>query len=164
KAAWKEAEKQLIFLHDNTMKHASGEKWFPRTLQGDSLKLVVSDDWTSGFFPGMLWMMYEKTGNSAWKEKAAFFTEKMHREPHNARSHDVGFKVYNSFGQAYRLTGEEKYKQAIIEGAKTLSTRFYPKVASIKSWDFRKWEFPVIIDNMMNLELLFAATRLSGDS
>ncbi|MCR6722612.1 MAG: glycoside hydrolase family 88 protein [Chitinophagaceae bacterium] len=164
KAAWKAAEKQLIFLHDNTMKHASGEKWFPRTLQGDSLKLVVSDDWTSGFFPGMLWMMYEKTGNSAWKEKAAFFTEKMHREPHNARSHDVGFKVYNSFGQAYRLTGEEKYKQAIIEGAKTLSTRFYPKVASIKSWDFRKWEFPVIIDNMMNLELLFAATRLSGDS
>ena len=164
KTAWKDAGKQLDVLYNNAVEQGKNEKWFPRTLQGDSLKLVVSDDWTSGFFPGILWMMYEHTKNDVWKEKAAFFTERMYREPHNARSHDVGFKVYNSFGQAYRLTGEEKYKKAILDGATTLVKRFYPAVASIKSWDFRKWEFPVIIDNMMNLELLFAATRISGDS
>ena len=77
----------------------------------------------------------------------------------------MGFKVYCSFGSGYKLTNDARYKQVIIESARTLSTRFNPVAGVIKSWDNRtKWKYPVIIDNMMNLELLFAATQLTGDS
>ena len=164
KQVWKDAAAQISTMYALANQGGAGGKWFPRTLHNDSLKLVVSDDWTSGFFPGILWMIYEQNQQPEWKQKAELFTSRMDKEPFNARSHDVGFKVYNSFGQAYRITGEERYRTAILNGAATLSKRFNPKVGSIKSWDFRKWEFPVIIDNMMNLELLFAATRISGDS
>jgi uncharacterized protein YyaL (SSP411 family) len=78
----------------------------------------------------------------------------------------MGFKIYNSFGQGYRLTNDQNYKDVIIQGAKTLSKRFNPIVGCIRSWDHSrdKWGFPVIIDNMLNLELLFAVTRMTGDS
>ncbi|GAL01743.1 glucuronyl hydrolase [Nonlabens ulvanivorans] len=78
----------------------------------------------------------------------------------------MGFKVYNSFGLGYNRTGKEHYKDVLISSAQTLASRFNPNVQSIRSWDFNsdQWEFPVIIDNMMNLELLFEATKLSGDS
>ena len=82
----------------------------------------------------------------------------------NAGSHDVGFKVYNSYGNGYRLTNNPEYKKQIIQGAATLVTRFNKKIGCIRSWDFGTWQYPVIIDNMMNLELLFEATKLSGDS
>jgi len=141
-----------------------GRKIFPCTLRNDSLHLVVSNDWTSGFFPGMLWFMYEYTKKPEWKTKAEEFTALMEREPKNRNSHDVGFKVYNSYGNGYRLTQNEEYKKQVLQGAATLATRFNAKIGCIRSWDFGKWQYPVIIDNMMNLELLFAATRLSGDS
>jgi unsaturated chondroitin disaccharide hydrolase len=89
----------------------------------------------------------------------------MEAEKTDGGTHDMGFKLYNSVGNAYRLTHEQKYKDDIIQAAKTLITRFNPTIGCIKSWDNRKeWKFPVIIDNMMNLELLFEATKLSGDS
>lgn len=79
--------------------------------------------------------------------------------------------IYCSFGNGLRLTGDPEYKEVIVEAARSLSTRFRPVAGIIQSWDVdrgwiseRGWECPVIIDNMMNLELLFAATRLSGDS
>ncbi len=73
----------------------------------------------------------------------------------------MGFKMYCSYGNGYRLTGNEKYKEILLQSAKTLITRFNPKVGCIRSWDHSKdnWEYPVIIDNMMNLELLFWATK-----
>lgn len=159
-----EAEKQVSLLYKESVEKRMNRQVFPRTLRNDSLRLVVSDDWTSGFFPGMLWMMYEYTNNNTWKQKAEEFTALMEREPRNRGSHDVGFKVYNSIGYGYRLTNNEEYKRQIIQGASTLITRFNSNVGCIRSWDFGKWQYPVIIDNMMNLELLFAATRLSGDS
>ncbi len=164
KKAWKEAEQQLMVLLRETMQNRKGAVVFPRTLVNDSLKLVNSNDWTSGFFPGMLWMMFEKTKKQEWKTAAQEFTSLMIKEPYNGNSHDVGFKVYDSYGQGYRLTGDTSYKRLIIQAAKTLAVRFNPKVGCIRSWDFGKWQYPVIIDNMMNLELLFAATKLSGDS
>ena len=130
----------------------------------DSLKLVVSNDWTSGFFPGMLWMMHEKTKKQEWKTAAQEFTSLVIKEPYNGNSPDVGFKVYDSYGQGYRLTGDTSYRELIIQAAKTLAARFNSRVGCIRSWDFGNWQYPVIVDNMMNLELLFAATRLSGDS
>jgi unsaturated chondroitin disaccharide hydrolase len=137
----------------------------PRTLENGALKLVSSRDWTSGFFPGELWMLYEFTGKPEWKTEAEKYTANIEREKANGGTHDMGFKVYCSFGNGYRLTKNDQYKKVIIESAATLSKRFNPIAGVIKSWDNRtKWKYPVIIDNMMNLELLFAATQLSGDS
>lgn len=164
KKLFKEAEEQVNVLYKECIAARNERKIFPRALDKDSVKLVVSGDWTSGFWPGILWFMYEYTGNREWKTKAEEFTALMEREPKNRGSHDVGFKVYNSYGNGYRLTGNEEYKKQIIQGAATLITRFNPVAGCIRSWDFGKWQYPVIIDNMMNLELLFAATRLSGDS
>src|ERR1700754_1428980 len=137
----------------------------PRTLEGDGkFVMVPSKDWCSGFFPGELWFLYEYTKDKKWMELAKKFTTNIEVEKTNGVTHDMGFKVYNSVGNGYRLTHDEHYKAVIIEGAKTLSTRFNPVVGSIKSWDNRKqWKFPVIIDNMLNLELLFEASKLSGD-
>jgi unsaturated chondroitin disaccharide hydrolase len=164
KKAWKDAEQQLGVLLKEARQNSKGGVIFPRTLVSDTLKLVISNDWTSGFFPGMLWMMYEKTKKQEWKTAAQEFTSLMMKEPYNGNSHDVGFKVFDSYGQGYRLTGDTSYKRLVIQAAKTLATRFNPIVGCIRSWDFGKWQYPVIIDNMMNLELLFAATKLSGDS
>lgn len=138
----------------------------PRTLEKGDLKLVSSRDWTSGFFPGELWFLYEYTGKDEWKQEAQRFTAKMEREKTNGGTHDMGFKMYCSFGTGYRLTKDPQYRDIIIQSAKTLSTRFNPIVGCIRSWDHHReqWGYPVIIDNMMNLELLFAATQLTGDS
>jgi hypothetical protein len=145
---------------------ASGELVSPRTLDSMQLKLVPSRDWTSGFFPGELWFLHEYTGKEEWKKQAQTFTSNIEREKTNGGSHDMGFKIYCSFGQGYRLTKEAHYKDVLIQSAKTLSTRFNSKDGVIRSWDHHKeqWDYPVIIDNMMNLELLFEATKLSGDS
>ncbi|MBK0379667.1 glycoside hydrolase family 88 protein [Mucilaginibacter segetis] len=138
----------------------------PRSIDKDgNLVLVSSKDWCSGFFAGNLWFLYEYTGDKFWMEQSLPFTAIMEGEKTDGGTHDMGFKLYNSVGNAYRLTHNEKYKEDIIQAAKTLMTRFNPVVGCIKSWDNRKeWKYPVIIDNMMNLELLFEATRLSGDS
>lgn len=138
----------------------------PRTVEKEKLKLVSSKDWTSGFFAGELWMLYRCTNDTMWENKAKKFTGLLQPEQFNADSHDVGFKMYCSYGRAHAVTKDEAYKKIIIQSAKTLSTRFNSTIGCIRSWDFNKdkWTYPVIIDNMMNLELLFAATRLSGDS
>ncbi|MGG9962366.1 glycoside hydrolase family 88 protein [Ferruginibacter sp. SUN106] len=138
----------------------------PRTIENGKLKLVPSKDWTSGFFAGQLWYLYEFTRDKKWKAKADSFTLLLEKEQFNASTHDMGFKMYNSYGIGYRLTKNAHYKAVIIQSAKTLATRFNKKTGTIRSWDHHAdvWDFPVIIDNMMNLELLFAATRLTGDS
>lgn len=138
----------------------------PRTIENGQLKMVPSRDWTSGFFAGCLWYLYELSGADIWKKNALVYTHEIEREKFNAGTHDMGFKIYCSVGNAYRLTGDLRYRDVLIEAAKTLSTRFNDKVGAIRSWDHNrdKWDFPVIIDNMMNLELLFTATKLTGDS
>ncbi|MDQ4139782.1 MAG: glycoside hydrolase family 88 protein, partial [Bacteroidota bacterium] len=138
----------------------------PRTLfPTGELKLFILKDWTSGFFPGSLWFLYEHTQDPKWRLEAQKFTAKLEKEQFDMGTHDVGFKIYNSYGAGYRLTQDTIYRSAVIQAAKSLATRFNPKVGCIQSWKSSgKWPFPVIIDNMMNLELLFAATRLTGDS
>ena len=144
-----------------------GDLVSPRTLDSTGkLRLVTSRDWTSGFFPGSLWLLYEYTGKEEWKKAALNYTANIEKEKTNGTTHDMGFKVYSSFGTGYRLTKDAHYKDVIIESAKTLSTRFNATAGVLRSWDHskQKWDFPVIIDNMLNLELLFAATKLTGDS
>lgn len=139
----------------------------PRTIEDDgSLRLVVSKDWTSGFFPGELWYMYEYTQDEYWKKKAQEFTASIEDQKTNGGTHDMGFKMYCSFGNGYRLTQDATYKDILLESAATLTTRFKPTIGSIRSWDHSrdKWQCPVIIDNMMNLELLYWAFKETGDS
>ncbi|MCW3080171.1 glycoside hydrolase family 88 protein [Segetibacter sp.] len=161
-----EAEKQteVMLTEIPKAKGVSHDLVSPRTLENGKLKLVPSKDWTSAFFPGQLWYLYEYTGNNKWKAEAERYTATIEKEKTNAGTHDMGFKIYCSFGNGLRLTQNEHYKDVIIQAAKTLSTRFNATAGVIKSWDNRtKWKYPVIIDNMMNLELLFEATKLTGD-
>lgn len=148
-------------------KHNLGPLVSPRNVEADgTLRMVVSRDWTSGFFPGELWLMYEYTHDDFWKEKARQQTALIEREKMNGSTHDMGFKVYCSFGNGYRLTGDTTYRNVLLQAAYTLTTRYKEKAAILRSWDHSrdKWDCPVIIDNMMNLELLFWAFRASGDS
>lgn len=138
----------------------------PRTIENGTLKMVVPRDWTSGFFPGMLWYLYELTKDPKWMAEAKLYTAKIENQKFTTTTHDLGFILYCSYGNGYRLTGDTSYRSVIIQSAKTLSKRFSPVTGVIRSWDHHadQWKFPVIIDNMMNLELLFEATKLTGDS
>ena len=139
----------------------------PRNIDPNGfLRMVASHDWTSGFFPGELWYMYEYTKDDFWKEKARKQTELLEQEKWNGSTHDMGFKMYCSYGNGYRLTQDSGYKDILLQSAYTLIRRYNPKVGCIRSWDHNrdKWQYPVIIDNMMNLELLFWATQATGDS
>ena len=141
---------------------------FPRSmsLNPENIHKVPSKDWTSGFFPGNLWQIYRLTENEAYKEKAIEWTALMEDQKLNGGTHDMGFKIYCSFGEGLKVEDNQHYKDVILESSKTLATRFNEKIGSLRSWDFNKdvWDFPVIVDNMMNLELLFEATKISGDS
>lgn len=140
---------------------------FPRTItETNKIKLVSKKDWTSGFFPGVLWLMHDLTREKNWKEQAINYTEVLESEQFNASNHDLGFKMMPSFGLAYKNTENKKYRDILIQSAKTLATRFNENVGCIRSWDHHKdkWEYPVIIDNLINLELLFWASKETGDS
>jgi unsaturated chondroitin disaccharide hydrolase len=166
KIAVNEAESRINDQLENNVEPAA-LRVSPRSVSEDGeLNLVPSRDWTSGFFPGNLWFMYEWSGDEYWREKATYFTSFIEQEKYNGRTHDMGFKIYCSFGAGYRLTGDPHYRDVMIHSANTLITRFSETVGSLRSWDHNtdKWDFPVIIDNMMNLELLFWATRATGDS
>ena len=143
----------------------------PVTLKQDGSVYYCSyADWRSGFFPGSVWYLYELTGDEQYHPLAHKYSKAIEDAKNLTWHHDVGFMIYCSFGNGLRLTGDPEYKEIIIQAAKSLSTRFRPAAGILQSWDVergwqseRGWECPVIIDNMMNLELLFEATKLSGD-
>lgn len=143
----------------------------PRTVKDNKIEYIPIDDWTSGFFPGSMWFMYDLTKDQKWKNLGVKYTESLDSIKYLTWHHDVGFIIRTSYGNAYRVTKNPAYKAVIIEAAKSLATRFRPIPGVIQSWDedrgwqgTKGWMCPVIIDNMMNLELLFEATNLSGDS
>jgi rhamnogalacturonyl hydrolase YesR len=146
-------------------------KEYPRTTDKNGKTIYVPiSDWTGGFFPGSLWYLYEETRDSVWKTAATKWTESLWSNQFNTDHHDLGFMMYCSYGNAYRVTKNEAYKKILIQSAKSLISRFNPKVGCIKSWNYReswdgktKWYYPVIIDNLMNLELLFFASKATGD-
>jgi len=140
-----------------------GRDGLPRTFEQGKLVLVPTRDWTSGFFPGSLWLIYEFTREPEWRAAAALYTTRVEVEQHNTQTHDVGFMLWCSAGNGLRLTGDAHYREVMVTGAKSLATRFNPKVGAIRSWDRVQWKFPVIIDNMMNLQLLFWAAEATDD-
>lgn len=138
----------------------------PRTIDSaGALVTAGSGWWTSGFFPGSLWYLYEYSNDEKIKDAAMLMTSRIEKEKDNTGTHDLGFMLYNSFGNGFRLTGNESYEEILLAGAKALSTRYRPVIGCIQSWGTsRNWQCPVIIDNMMNLEFLMWAFSISGDS
>lgn len=135
---------------------------FPRTIEQGEVVLVGAGDWTAGFFPGSLWYLYEATGDAKWRLAAADYTARTAPAKFDKTQHDLGFMLGAGYGNGYRLTGDPAYRDALLAGATTLVTRFNPRVGSIQSWDLWQnstWAFPVIVDNLMNLELLTWAAR-----
>ena len=121
--------------------------WKPATAIGGA---AVSSPVNSGY-------LYENNPTPELKKYAGLFTERLEKVQHVTDNHDVGFMLYCSYGNGYRLTQNPAYKDVLVTGAGSLSTRFNPMIKAIRSWDFTnngKWQYPVIIDNMMNLELL----------
>jgi unsaturated chondroitin disaccharide hydrolase len=147
------------------MKNVSDDK-FPKTYhpKTDKFETSNSDWWCSGFYPGTLLYLYEETKDTTLYREALRILKPLEKEQFNKGTHDLGFMMFCSFGNATRISATHQYNNILINSAKSLSSRFNPKVGCIKSWDSKENEFLVIIDNMMNLELLFWATRITGDS
>ncbi len=140
---------------------------FPCSWEHDgTIRTGSARNWVSGFFPANLWYLYEYTGDEKWLEAAKRRTAPLDAIRHYNGIHDVGFMIGCPCLAAYRLTGDEWYRDIVIDAANALITRYSPKVGLIRSWDNKNNApdpYRVIIDNMMNLELLFMATEFTGD-
>lgn len=137
---------------------------YPRSINKDgSLMTSHYKWWCSGFYPGSLWYVYEYTGDERYKELALKYQAGLEPLRFRKDDHDIGFQLMCSYGNCLRLTGNQECVPVLIDGANSLATRFDPEVGCTRSWSFGKWSFPVIIDNMMNMELLLKATEMGGD-
>lgn len=141
-----------------------GPEALPKHVAPDgSFRTSVWRDWVSGFFPGTLWYVYCYTGNEEYAQLAKVQTQKVAPAQFMTTNHDVGFMVNCSFGNGLRIGGVEDYAEVMHNAAHSLVTRYSPVVGCIKSWENnpgRGWYFPVIVDNMMNLELLVRVSRM----
>ena len=164
------AEKQLAYLIEAS--EEGDTLRIPSTFKAGQIEFVPTDDWVSGFFAGTLWYMYELTGNEYYAEQAQKHTEILHDIQYLKWHHDVGFMVYDSYGNGLRLKNIPGYDTVLVNTAKSLATRFRPAAGIIQSWNthnpaqwqaHRGWKCPVIIDNMMNLELFFKVSEMTGD-
>lgn len=135
----------------------------PTPAEFRSTFLVGYADWTSGFFPGSLWLAYRLSGNDALQAEAKRYTNMLLPVSKMTDTHDLGFMVGCSYGNALKTAPADSIKDVIVATATNLAGRFDPTIGCIRSWDFGPWHFPVIIDNMMNLDLLYTASRLTGD-
>lgn len=137
----------------------------PRTFEHGQTELVSFKDWTSGFFPGSLWLISEITGKESFLPNARHYTALLDSAQYRTNTHDLGFILYCSYGNGWRLTADSSYLSVLLKGAESLMSRYDPRIGLIRSWDFNRdvWQYPVIIDNMMNLEFLFWAARQTGD-
>ena len=163
-------KKQLDYSQvqaSKTLKVIPNNGTLPRTVPNGSKEwnFVNYKDWTSGFWPGELWYLYETTKDKKWEKEADKFTRLLTPlSVSKAADHDLGFQIFNSFGNGYRLTKNPAYKEIILKTADTLATLFNPKVGTIQSWPHNKMGgHNTIIDNMMNLEMLFWASKNGGN-
>ena len=156
------SRQQALFLAETV--RPMGAK-LPRSYYGDKLHVTDYKAWTSGFFPGVLWLLYDVHEDQQILKYARYFTDVVEPAKDIRTNHDVGFMIYCSAGHAYRLTGEPHFLDVIMTASESLITRYNGSLEVIRSWDWNsKWKYPVIIDNMMNLEMLCFASHISGDS
>ena len=158
---FKDAAEQYKLLAKNLPADSFPKTYFPAT---GKYEFSNSAWWCSGFYPGTLLYLYEQTKDTSLYSEAIRTLKMLEKEKNNTHTHDLGFMMYCSFGNANRLVPKPEYNQILLTSARSLATRFNEKVGCIRSWDSKAGDFLVIIDNMMNLELLFWATRFSGDS
>ncbi|WP_175635794.1 glycoside hydrolase family 88 protein [Pedobacter ghigonis] len=155
-ASWLKRTTDVIAFQLNRASQTYKPGQNPRSINPNgTVRIAGITDWTTGFFPGSLWYGYELTGDEHLAEEAKRFTLALDSIRNITNTHDLGFMLYCSYGNAFRLTGDKTYLPALADGAKHLAARFNPKVGVIRSWDFAWWHYPVIIDNMMNLEYLY---------
>jgi rhamnogalacturonyl hydrolase YesR len=163
-----ELDKAFSTRYNKLLDYPIDSTAIPRSIDKKFTKLKTSRSttWTSGFFAGNLWKIYTLTGDEKFKKRALGWTRIVEQEKNNGSDHDIGFKIYNSFGNAYKITQDKAYAEVVVKSANTLLTRYDEEIKAIKSWNAKegKWDYPVIIDNMMNLELLFEASLLTKDS
>lgn len=157
--------RQAVNQYEILMSHLPPGR-LPKTWYANAQRLETSDAgwWTSGFYSGTLFYLYEFSHDTALLHEAQNRLKLLEPEQFNRSTHDLGFMMYCSFGNGLRLLDSPRYKEILLNSARSLSTRFNPIVGCIKSWDSKPWHFPVIIDNMMNLELLFWAGQATGDT
>ena len=137
---------------------------FPQTFRDGKNIFSGSSWWCSGFYPGTLLLLSEANDDPSLLKLAQEKLKYLEKEQFNKGTHDLGFMLYCSFGNALRLTKDTaQYKPILLNGAASLASRFSPKTQVIRSWDHGPWKYPVIIDNMMNLEFLTESSKLSGD-
>jgi len=172
----------LDTLAERALRHAAAQlrrtaesldpaQGYPRVSRPDGRwEVRPATAWTSGFFAGSLWYMYDLTRDSYWRTQAERWTAGLEPAKALTGTHDLGFIIFDSFGHGLRLTGNPHYRAVILEASATLARRFSPVVGAIKSWDTEGatdgrggWAFPVIVDNLMNLEMLFWAGANGGD-
>ena len=149
---------------DAVARSLSTSKYPSTTATNGTWTTTGSGDWTSGFFPGSLWQMYEITGDPIWMTRAIDWQKGLEGRKNDTSTHDVGFVIFSSFGKGVQLTGTDAYRQVVLTAAGSLATRYNAKVGCIRSWDGGSSDFKVIIDNMMNLEILFWASKHGGSS
>jgi len=143
---------------------ASAEGRLPFSYEQGKVNSSSYQGWCAGFFPGVLWQLYGDSADDALRRYAERFTERCEPAKAMTDTHDLGFMLYCSFGQGYRLTGNPHYLDVIREGSRSLLTRYDEKLGVMKSWEPNaKWKYPVIIDNMMNLEMLCFLSHETGD-
>ena len=158
--------KHALEVADSQLLDAAAEldttNCFPRSLM-PKFRAVDAKDWTSGFFPGSLWQCYRFTGDEKLLAEARKYTDRLEGIQYYKGTHDLGFMVFCSFGQQMQTLHDRHSEEVIVEAAKSLVSRCDPRIGLIRSWDFGEWNYPVIIDNMMNLEMLFWASKHTGD-
>ncbi|GAB6865828.1 DUF4995 domain-containing protein [Bacteroides acidifaciens] len=156
--------RQLLYMAEQ-LENVPDTACFPRSVKEDgSYRLENAKDWTSGFYPGSMWLAYDLTGDEALAKEARTYTNRLEDIQYYTGNHDIGFMMFCSYGHALRLKPESKDKQILVNSSESLCARFSPEVGLIRSWDFGDWSYPVIIDNMMNLEMLFWASEQTGNS
>jgi hypothetical protein len=136
----------------------------PRSAKNGTPRLVAPSDWTSGFVAGSFWYLYEYTKDASFRSAAESFTQALAGQRTRTDTHDVGFVINCSYGNGYRLTQNSAYVSVLTQAAQSLASRFNATVGATRSWDFGSWTYPVIIDNMMNLELLYRGAALGGSA
>ncbi|MGF7230436.1 glycoside hydrolase family 88 protein [Arachidicoccus sp.] len=167
-----EVQKELKYCEQQarkTLAQIPNDSLFPRSISKGKTNWDYVDraDWTSGFWPGILWNLYQYTGDKLFKIKADSATRELASNAYTASfDHDLGFMLYNSFGNGYRVTKDSSYKKVLLAAADSLATLFNPTIGTILSWPSMvkkmNWPHNTIIDNMMNLELLFWAAKNGG--